>query len=157
MADAGLSTLGIEVWQALATDGKKVTDASLYSQLTRINAMGEVTVTPETIDASALEDLFSRYVAGRSTLTDALAITVNATNETVTEWKAILGKQICVQTLIPGLTDAFFVIVTVPTTIPQPALDQNGLLTFVMNCTVNDFIGLDEKVEPTATEDESGE
>lgn len=156
MADAGLSTLGVEVWQA-ETNGEKITNSSLYSQLTRINAMGEVTVTPENIDASALEDLFSRYVAGRSTLTDALAITVNATNETIAEWKKILGKKICVQTIIPGLTDAFFVIVTVPTTIPQPAFDQNGLLTFVMNCTVNDFIGLSDKVEPTETDAESGE
>lgn len=151
MDEAGLSTLGIEVWQALSEDGKKVTTASEYSQLTRINSMGEVTVTPETIDASALEDMYSRYVAGRSTLTDALAITVNATDETTAQWKAILGKQICIQTIVPGLTDAFFVIVTVPTIIPQPAIDQNGLLTFVMNCTVNDFIGLDTKVEVEAS------
>lgn len=146
MADAGLSTLGITVWQAESTDGKKVTDGSAYSQLTRINAIGEVTVTPENIDASALEDLETKYVAGRSTVTDSLAITVNATDETTAEWKAILGKKICVQTIVPGLTDSFFVIVTVPTTIPQPAIDQNGLMTFAMNCTVNDFIGLSAAV-----------
>lgn len=147
MADAGLSTLGITVWQAESTDGKKVTDGSAYSQLTRINAIGEVTVTPENIDASALEDLTTKYVAGRSEVTDSLEITVNATNETIAEWKAILGKKICIMIVIPGLDEAFFTIVTVPSAIPQPALDQNGLLTFAMGCTVNDFIGLSAAVE----------
>ena len=147
MADiAGLSTLGIKVYQAETTGATKVTEASEYSQLTRINSIGEVTITPETIDASALEDLESRFVAGRSTVTDSLAITINATNETVTEWEAIAGKTICVMIDIPGLTKAFFIIVQVPATLPLPALDQNGLLTMAINCTVNKFIGLDTKV-----------
>ena len=151
MADiAGLSTLGIKLYQALAEDGAKVTEASAYSQLTRINSIGEVSITPENIDASALEDLTSRFVAGRSTVTDALTITVNATDDTIAEWQAIAGKTICVMIDIPNMTDAFFVIVQVPATLPLPALDQNALLTMAINCTVNNFIGLDEKVEITA-------
>lgn len=148
MADiAGLSTLGVKVYQAESKDGAKVTEASAYSQLTRINSIGEVTITPENIDASALEDLNSRYVAGRSTVTDALTITINATDDTIAEWKAIAGKTICVMIDIPDMTDAFYVIVQVPATLPMPALDQNALLTMAINCTVNNFIGLDEKVE----------
>lgn len=146
MADAGLSTLGIKVWQAQTENSAKVTEASSYSQLTRINSIGEVTITPETIDASALEDLDSRFVAGKSTVTDALTITINATNDTIAEWKAIAGKQICVMIDIPSMEDAFFVIVEVPATLPLPALDQNALLTMAVNCTVNKFIGLDEKI-----------
>lgn len=146
MADAGLSTLGIKVWQAQTENSAKVTEAASYSQLTRINSIGEVTITPETIDASALEDLDSRFVAGKSTVTDALTITINATNDTIAEWKAIAGKQICVMIDIPSMDDAFFVIVEVPATLPLPALDQNALLTMAVNCTVNKFIGLDEKV-----------
>lgn len=147
MAEAGLSTLGVKVYQAETTGATKVTTAEDYSQLTRINSIGEVTITPENIDASALEDMKSRYVAGRSTVTDALTITINATNETIAEWKAIAGKTICIMIDIPGLSDAFFIIVQVPTTLPLPSLDQNALLTMAVNCTVNDFIGLDTKVE----------
>lgn len=146
MAEAGLSTLGIKVYQAETTGATKVTEASEYSQLTRINSIGEVTITPETIDASALEDLKSRFVAGRSTVTDALPITINATDETIAEWKDIAGKTICVMIDIPGLSDAFFIIVQVPAILPLPALDQNALLTMTINCTVNEFIGLDTKV-----------
>lgn len=145
--DAGLSTLGVELFAAESTNGEKVTTAASYSKLHRINAIGEVTVEPENIDASALEDLITKYVQGRSTVTDSLGITVNATDDTIAEWKKILGKRMCFMTTIPGLTDAFFVIATVPSKIPQPALDQNGLLTFVMNCTINDFIGLDTAIE----------
>lgn len=148
MADiAGLSTLGIKVYQAESTDGNKVNDGASYSQLTRINSIGEVSVTPETIDASALEDLESRFVAGRSSVTDSLPITINATDETIAEWKAIAGKTICVMIDIPDMTDAFFVIVQVPATLPMPSLGQNELLTMAINCTVNKFIGLAEKVE----------
>ena len=148
MADiAGLSTLGIKVYQAESTDGNKITDGASYSQLTRVNSIGEVSVTPETIDASSLEDLESRFVAGRSSVTDSLTITINATDDTIAEWKAIAGKTICVMVDIPDMTDAFFIIVQVPATLPMPALDQNALLTMAINCTVNKFIGLDEKVE----------
>lgn len=148
MADiAGLSTLGVKVYQAESTDGAKVETAESYSQLTRINSIGEVSITPENIDASALEDLTSRFVAGRSTVTDALTITVNATDDTIAEWQAIAGKRICVMIVIPEMTDAFFIIVEVPAVLPLPALDQNALLTMAINCTVNNFIGLDEKIE----------
>lgn len=147
MAEAGLSTLGITFWGAESTTGAKVTTAASYKQFTRINAIGEVTVEPENIDASALEDYFTRNVPGRSTLTDSLAITVNLTDDTESEWKEVLGKKMCFMTLVPGLTGAFFVIANVPNKIPQPALDQNGLLTVAINCTIDDFIGLDTAVD----------
>lgn len=148
MADiAGLSTLGIKVYQALSADQKKVTEASAYSQLTRINSIGEASITPENIDASALEDLVSRYVAGRATVTDSLAITINQTDDTMTEWTALLGKTICIMIDVPDLSQACFAIVTVPNQLPLSAIDQNGLLTMAINCTINNFIGWDVKVE----------
>lgn len=148
MADiAGLSTLGIKVYQALSADQKKVTEASAYSQLTRINSIGEASITPENIDASALEDLVSRFVAGRATVTDALTITINQTDETMTEWTALLGKTICIMIEVPNLAQACFAIVTVPNQLPLSAIDQNGLLTMAINCTINNFIGWDAKVE----------
>ncbi len=149
--EAGISTLGITFWGAESPTGIKITTAADYKQFTRINAIGEVTVEPENIDASALEDLYTRNVPGRSTLTDSLAITVNATDETLAEWKAVLGKKMCFMTIVPGLSDAFFVIANVPNKIPQPSLDQNGLLTVAMNCTIDDFIGLDEAIDVLST------
>jgi hypothetical protein len=86
MAEVGLSTLGITLWAAVSENGEKITDADSYTQLTRINQIGEITVEPEAIDASALEDCETKNIAGRSTVTDSYAITVNDTDETMTEW-----------------------------------------------------------------------
>lgn len=149
--EAGLSTLGVELWAAESKNGEKVTTASSYSELNRINQIGELTVDPENIDASALEDYVTRYVQGRSTVSDSYTITVNLTDETAAEWKKILGKKICFMTIVPGLTDGIFVIATVPSKMPVPAFDQNGLLTVAINCTTNDFIGFDSKVEVTSS------
>lgn len=163
MADsnvAGLSTLGIKVYQALSAEQTKITDASSYSRLTRINSIGEASITPENIDASAIEDLVSRYVAGRATVTDALAITINQTDATMAEWTAILGKTICLMISVPGLSQACFAILTVPSKLPLSAIDQNGLLTMAISCTVNDFIGWDAKVEipeTTSATNDAGE
>jgi hypothetical protein len=156
MATSGLSSLGVTLWAAECTDGEKVTAKDSYKQLTRINQIGEITVDPATIDASALEDKYTKNIPGRSTISETFAITVNDTDETSTEWTAILGKKMCFVTDIPGKTMQNFVIATVPEKIPASAIDQDGLLTFVMNCTVNDFIGWDTAIEGLATAVASG-
>ena len=151
MADYGLSTLGIRLYAAESPTGAKVTTASAYSMLTRINSIGEMTLEANSIDASALEDYVTHYVAGRADVSDTYPITINLTNETEAEWAELLGKKICFLTAIPGLTKQIFVIATVPAKLPAPALDQNGLLTVTINCTTNDFIGLDTAVEVVPT------
>ena len=144
MATAGLSTLGVKVYQALAENGEKATTG--YTQLTRINSIGEASITPENIDASALEDLVTKYIAGRSSVSNTFELTVNLTAETEVEWEAILGETVCFMVVIPGLTKNFFVVATVPNALPMPAFDQNGLLTVTIGSTINNFIGLDEAV-----------
>jgi hypothetical protein len=54
-------------------------------------------------------------------------------------------------TKVPGLTKNIFVIATVPTKLPVSGLEQNGLYTVDINCTTNDFIGLDEAVTVTSS------
>lgn len=146
MADYGVSTLGVKLHYIKGTltksdlASKKLSDWNKI--LTRINAIGEVTNEPEKIDASALEDDTTKNVAGRGTVSDNLDVTVNYTDDTAEEWEAILGDKITLWVEVPNSTKGFYTAVEVPSAIPQPAFDQNGLLTFVMSCTVNDFIGL---------------
>ena len=88
MALAGISTLGVTFGYGIeATAGTKPTD---FTQLTRINSIGGINIEPETIDASALEDLVERSVAGRATTGGAFSVTVNATPETITEWETLI-------------------------------------------------------------------
>lgn len=150
MAASGLSTLGITLWAAESTDGSKVTEASKYSQLTRINAIGELSIENESIDSSALEDLISKFVAGRGSVSDSYPITINVTPETIGQWEKLLGKMVCFMTKVPNLGKSIFVIATVPAQLPAPSLDQNSLLTAEINCTTNDFIGYGDEIEVTS-------
>lgn len=125
-----------------------------FTQLTRINSIGGIQIDPETIDASALEDAVEKTVAGRGSTGGQFTVAVNLTEDTQDEWEALIasyqalsgGKQMWFETIIPGFTDAFFVIAQPPLSIPQPEFGQNELLTVDINLTIVDYKGLDTKV-----------
>ena len=153
MALAGLSTLGITYgWGVETTAGTK---PASFKQLTRINSIGGITIENEQIDASALEDLVSRYIQGRGDTGGTFPVSVNATPETYAEWEEVIeayntaketGKRIWFETIIPGFEEAEFVVAQPPTKIPSPEKTQNELLVVEMNLTIEEFIGMDTKV-----------
>lgn len=159
MALAGLSTLGITFgWGVETTAGTK---PASFKQLTRINSIGGITIENEQIDASALEDLVSRYIQGRGDTGGSFPVSVNATPETYAEWEEVIeayntaketGKRIWFETIIPGFEEAEFVVAQPPTKIPSPEKTQNELLVVEMNLTIEEFIGMDTKVEFEAAE-----
>ena len=61
-AEAGISTLGVKFGYGVGTLTTKPTS---FTQLERVNSIGGIALSTEQIDASALEDLVSKYVAGR--------------------------------------------------------------------------------------------
>ena len=153
MALAGLSTLGITFGYGVeSTAGTK---PSAFSQLTRINSIGGISITPETIDASALEDSVEKSVAGRASTGATWEVVINYTPETATEWAAVIAAyntakasqlQTWFEVIVPGMTDAFFVIAEPPQEIPMPELSQNSLLTVTMSLTIVDYKGTSTKV-----------
>ena len=158
MAAAGISTLGITFgYGTEATAGTKPTS---FKQLTRINALGGINIEPEQIDASALEDEITRYVKGRADTGGSFAVTVNFTSDTVKEWQDLItaykalsgGKRMWFETIIPGVTNSFFVVAQPPEEIPQPEIGQNELLTVEMNLTIEEYKGLDTSVAFTPGE-----
>lgn len=150
MALAGLSTLGIIFgWGVETTAGTK---PASFKQLTRINSIGGITIENEQIDASALEDLVSRYIQGRGDTGGSFPVSVNATPDTYAEWEEVIeayntaketGKRIWFETIIPGFEEAEFVVAQPPTKIPSPEKTQNKLLVVEMNLTIEEFIGMD--------------
>ena len=65
----------------------------------------------------------------------------------ITAFKALSGgKRMWFETIIPGFTESFFAVAQPPTAIPQPDIDQNGLLTVEMNLTIEEYVGMDESV-----------
>ena len=152
MALAGISTLGITFGYGVEADGAK---PSTFTQLTRINSIGGITIENEQIDASAIEDLVSRYVQGRGDSGGSFAVTVNFTPETKAEWTEVIsayntaredGNRVWFETIIPGFDDAFFVVAQPPTAIPQPEIGQNELLTVELNLIIEEYRGMEAKV-----------
>lgn len=156
MAAPGISTVGAIFSYAVETTAG--TKPSTWTKLTRINAIGGINIDTEEIDASALEDEIERSIAGRGSTGGNFTVTINVTNETITEWETLLSaaataktanKQTWFQTSFPNLTKSYFVVAEPPTKIPQPEVAQNGLLTAEMTLTINEYKGLDTKVAPT--------
>ena len=153
MALAGLSTLGITFGYGVeSTAGTK---PSAFEQLTRINSIGGISITPETIDASALEDSVEKSVAGRATTGSTWEVVINYTPDTADEWGDLITAynpahasqlQMWFEVIVPGMTDAFFVIAEPPQEIPMPELSQNSLLTVTMSLTIVDYKGTSTKV-----------
>lgn len=161
MADtivAGISSLGITFSYGVETiAGTKPTSFKL---LHRISDIGEVTVEPEAIDASALEDYQTRNIAGRDTVSDTMPVEVNETDDTIKEWEDLItaykgltgGKRMWFQTITPGFTKAEFVVAQPPSKLPISSKQQNSVLIMTINLIVQEMIGSDTKVEPTSGE-----
>lgn len=148
---AGISTLGETFGYGVETvAGQK---PAVFYQLHRINEIGEVSITQEQIDASALEDSITRNVPGRGSVSD-WSVTFNATDETIEEWSDVIeayqtltgGKRMWFQTITPGLTKADFVVAAPPSAIAKAQDSQNGLKTISMSMVVDEYVGYDTKV-----------
>lgn len=153
---AGISSLGIKLAYGVETElGVK---PSAFSVLHRINSIGGITVEPETIDASALEDTVTRSVAGRADNGGQFTVGVNMTNETIAEWEEVIasykeiqesGKRMWFEVLSPNLEEAFFVAAQPPLNIPMPDMGQNEVLVMEIPLTIDEFAGMATKVIPT--------
>lgn len=158
MAVAGISTLGVTF--GYGTESTAGTKPTTFTQLTRINSIAEISIDQENIDASALEDAITKNIKGRADTGGTWAITVNFTDATEAEWETLMstykaltgGKRMWFETVIPGITKGFFVVAQPPEHVPHPAIDQNGLLTVEFNLIIEEYKGLDTKVELTPGE-----
>lgn len=151
---AGISTLGVTFGYGVeSTAGQKPTS---FKQLHRINSIGGISIENEQIDASALEDMVSRYIQGRGDTGGSFPVGVNFTQETQVEWATLIeeyktakdsGKRMWFETIIPGFEEAFFAVAQPPTAIPQPELGQNSLLVAEFPLIIEEYTGMDEKVQ----------
>lgn len=151
----GLSSLGVKLGYAVeSTIGSKPAN---FVQLERCNSIGGITIETETIDASALEDLVERTVAGRGSTGGSWEITFNLTSEVYTQLTTMMtasaagktaNKNTWFEVWVPSMTKAFFVIAEPPSAIPMPEFGQNQLQTVTMTFAINEYKGMDQAVEP---------
>lgn len=153
MAVAGLSTLGITFGYGCESGTAGLKPAT-FTQLTRINTIGAITLENQQIDASALEDLITKNIAGRADTPGNIGVTVNLTDATKTEWETLIstykaltgGMQMWFEIIIPGITEGYFFIAQPPQEMPSPEIGQNELLTVEMSLTIVDVKAFDTKV-----------
>lgn len=156
-AEAGISTLGVKFGYGVGTLTQKPT---AFTQVERVNSIGGISLSTEQIDASALEDKVSKYVAGRQDTGGTWEVVYNISDEVVTQLNAMIeaykglsgdGKM-WFTVWSPYMENAFYVIAQVPETIGMPEVGQNALQTVTMTFTIEEYKGLDAAIEPTASE-----
>ena len=157
MALPGISTLGIEFGFGMETVAG--TKPTAFTRLTRINSIGGISLPSEQIDASALEDFVTRYIAGRQDTGGEWTVVVNVTDDTIAEWKDCIDTYYNRTDLSlsmwwvvwsPELTDAFYVVAQPPRELPMSELGQNELQTIEITLSINEYKGMDTAIRPTS-------
>lgn len=151
----GISTLGMKLGYAIETTaGVEPTE---YIHLQRANSIGAIDLTTETIDASAIEDLIERAIAGRQGTGGEWTFSFNLTNETRPVYQKMLddantalaeNRRTWFTVWSPYLDRAFFIVAQPGGAIPMPAIDQNALLVAELTLALDEYKGLMEPIEP---------
>ena len=146
----GVSTLEVKLAYTADADTCPAANSPTMTILGRINAIGGVALPTEQIDASALEDTITKYIAGRQDSGGEWAITVNTTDATITAWEGIKGTKKWFEVIIPGLsTLGYWVRAEVPKVLPLSEVGQNELLTMEISLSLLDIAGFSTKVTPS--------
>lgn len=152
-AEAGISTLGVKFGYA---EGKLDEKPTAFTQIERVNSIGGISLSTEQIDASALEDKVSKYVAGRQDTGGTWEVVFNISDEVVQQLNTMIaaykeladGNKMWFTVWSPYMNQAFYVVAQVPETIGMPEVGQNSLQTVTMTFTIEEYKGLDDAIEP---------
>lgn len=147
-----------------AVETVKNTKPSAFKWLERCNAIDGVTLETAQIDASALEDYISRYVAGRQDSGGTWNVTFNTTQEVVGQLEAMIAAynvgqaddtngpfNTWFEVWSPNNNKAFFIVAQPPQKLPMPSFEQNALQTIQMGFSITEYKGQDTAIEPTAS------
>lgn len=156
-AEAGISTLGVKFGYGIGSLSQKPTN---FTQVERVNSIGGISLSTEQIDASALEDKVSKYVAGRQDTGGTWEVSYNISDGVVEQLNAMIeaykglsdNQKMWFTVWSPYMDNAFYVIAQVPETIGMPEVSQNSLQTVAMTYTIEEYKGLDTAIEPKGTE-----
>lgn len=156
---AGLSSLKIKFGYGVETTAG--TKPAAFKWLERCNNISGIELPVETIDASALEDEVTKYIAGRQDTGGEWSVTFNFTpevqarlEEMIDDYNTGKAKSTPLNTWFevwhPTLDKAFYVIAEPPQKLPMPEVGQNELLTMDVTFTIVEYKGLDTAIEPAA-------
>ena len=126
-----ISTVGASVKYAFeATSGTRPTSG--YTELPDVNEAPEFDLAPETIDASNITDLITRYIPGRQDPGGDVAFTLNHTDAT----NRTAGKRLWFEYVFPGAADSFY-FAGQPVALGSSGISQNSLSTIPAHVIVS--------------------
>lgn len=153
-----LSTIGVKVGYAVETTAG--TKPTAFTWLQRCKAVDGIELTADKIDVTALEDAIKQYTDGVQDTGGDWGLTFGVNDDVITaltkmKTDSTAGKNASKATwfvvYFPALTKSFFVKAT-PGNIPLPEIGQGNAAEIKINCTINQYVGLDTAIEPTAGE-----
>lgn len=149
-----LTTIGVKLGYAVeSTAGQKPT---AFTWLKRCKNIGGIELTSEKIDVTALEDKVKQYAEGVADTGGEWALTFGINDGVVDALTALReasqtakesGKATWFNVWFPGLKKSFY-IVAEPGMIPMPEVAQGSPAEININCTINEYKGLDTAIEP---------
>lgn len=149
-----LTTIGVKLGYAVeSTAGQKPT---AFTWLKRCKNIGGIELTSEKIDVTALEDKVKQYAEGVADTGGEWALTFGLNDGVVDALTALReasqtakesGKATWFNVWFPGLKKSFY-IVAEPGMIPMPEVAQGSPAEININCTINEYKGLDTAIEP---------
>lgn len=157
--EAGISSLGVKLGYAPEITAGVRPETFIW--LERANTIGGIAMETEQIDASALEDEISRYIAGRQDTGGTWSVTFNLTDEVIGQLEKMIatyrgldgGRKVWFEIWSPYLSKGFYIVAQPPLHIPVPEFGQNELQTVEMTFTIEEYKGMFDAIEPM----ESGE
>lgn len=133
-----ITTVGASVSYAVeATAGTRPTSG--FTKIPDVNTAPEIALDVDALDASNIEDLITRYVAGRQDPGGAKAFTLNHTEAAITAWATLCtasatakasGKLTWIQYKYPSpASKAFFFAIDPVTPLGNAGIEQNSVST----------------------------
>ena len=152
-----LTTIGVKVGYAVETTAG--TKPTAFTWLKRCKAISGIELTTDKIDLTALEDKIKQYAQGAADTGGDWSLTFGLSDDVVTELAEMRsayetakesGKATWFDVWFPGLAKSFFIIAE-PGTIPMPEVSVGSPAEIKINCTINEYKGLDTAIEPKAS------
>ena len=154
-----LTTLGVKVGYATATtNGTKPT---AFTWLQRCKSVGAIDLTTDSIDVTALEDLIKQYADGAADTGGKVDMTFGTSDTVIEQLDKYLkagqtaktgNKEFWHVVWFPALTKSFYFIATPGTKIGLPDISVGNAAEIKLSLVLNEYIGIDTAVEPTAGE-----
>lgn len=153
---AGLTTLDARFSYAIETTSGTKPDA--FTVLQRATSIGDISLSTEQVELSAIEDAIKRYGAGQQDSGGTIDVTFNVSNEVITQLSTLFSssktakdsdKATWFQLSHTSLDQAWFFTAECPRAIPMPSTETNAAWQIAVSLIISDYKGLDTKITPT--------